>query len=45
MKQAVFPNLTDDEIRISYNYRLNVLDLIKKEKYIPNAILIFDAGE
>lgn len=45
IKSTIFPNLSDEEIKNKYNYRLNVLDLIKKEKYIPNAFLIFDAGE
>ena len=41
----LFPNTTNEEIKDRYNYRLNILDLIKREKYIPNAIMIFDAGE
>ena len=45
IKHIVFPDLSDEEIKNNYNYRLNVLDLIKKEKYIPNAYIIFDAGE
>ena len=45
IKPIIFPNLSDDEIHEKFNHRLNVLELIKKEKYIPNAILIFDIGE
>ena len=41
----LFPDLTNEEIKDRFDYRLNILSLIKKEKYIPNAILIFDAGE
>lgn len=45
IKSKVFPNLSDEEIKNNYNYRLNVLDLIKKERYIPNAYIIFDGYE
>ncbi|MEE0938322.1 hypothetical protein [Methanobrevibacter sp.] len=41
----LFPDLTNEEIKYRFDYRLNILDLIKREKYIPNAIMIFDAGE
>ena len=41
----LFPDITYKEIKEKYDYRLNILDLIKREKYIPNAIMIFDAGE
>ena len=45
VKKFLFPNFSDEEIYGKFNYRLNVLDLIKKEKYIPNLIMIFDAGD
>ena len=45
IKPILFPNITDEEIKSNFNYRLNILDLIMKEKYIPNATMIFDAGE
>ena len=45
IKKILFPDLSDEEILENYKHRLNVLDLIKKEEYIPNAIMIFDAGE
>lgn len=45
VKKILFPNYSDEYIHENFKHRLNVLDLIKKEKYVPNAIIIFDAGQ
>lgn len=44
IKNIIFPNYSDEQIKKDFNYRLNVLYLMEKEKYIPNLTMIFDAG-
>ncbi|RAP47423.1 MAG: hypothetical protein BZ135_02270 [Methanosphaera sp. rholeuAM6] len=43
LKEQLFNGFTDEEIE-EYSYRLNVMDLIKREKYIPNAYLLLDCS-
>lgn len=42
LKRRVFIGMDEDEILSKYGYRINVIEMMKKEKYIPNAILILD---
>ncbi|MDO5824424.1 hypothetical protein [Methanobrevibacter sp.] len=43
-KKYIFINMDDDEIINKYGYRINAIEMMKKEKYIPNAILILDCS-
>lgn len=45
VKPILFPDFSDEYIYENFKHRLNVLDLMKKEKYIPNLIMVFNAGE
>lgn len=44
LKKVLFNDLDDDEIYKNYSYKLNIFDLIDKEKYVPNSYLILDYG-
>lgn len=44
LENQLFNGLSREEINEKYSYRLNVLELIKKEKYIPNAFLLLDCS-
>ena len=44
LKNQLFNDLSDDEIYERYSYKLNIYDLIIKEKYVPNTYLILDYG-
>lgn len=45
VKKILFPEFSDEYIYENFKHRLNVLDLMKKEKYIPNLVMVFGAGE
>lgn len=42
--KLLFGNLDISEIKKKFNYKLNIMELITKEKYIPNAYLILDCS-
>ena len=44
IKNIIFPECSDEYIENNFKYRLNVLDLMEKEKYIPNLTIVFDCG-
>ena len=39
-----FKNLTPNQIR-KYSYRLNVIEMIHKEKYVPNCYIFYDISD
>ena len=45
IKKYCFDNQDDETIIYKYKHRLKVIELIKKENYIPNAFIILDATE
>jgi len=42
--EFIFDNMDINEIYENYSYRLSFIELIKKEKYIPNALLCLDCS-
>lgn len=42
MKEHIFTNMEEEDIFKEYNYRLNVIEMMKREKYVPNSIIILD---
>lgn len=44
LRETLFKDLTLEEIDEKYLYRMNVIELIKKEKYIPNVYLLLDCS-
>lgn len=44
VKPYCFPGLTDDEIWDRFKHRFDVIEMMKKENYVPKAILIFDCS-
>ncbi|MBQ6511718.1 hypothetical protein [Methanobrevibacter sp.] len=42
LKRYVFNDLDDDEIIERYGYRIDVLEMMKKEKYVPKLVLLLD---
>jgi hypothetical protein len=44
VKPYCFPGLTDDEIWDRFKHRFDVIEMMKKEDYVPKAILIFDCS-
>ena len=44
LKKIIFPNISDEELKEKILHRLDIVELIKKEKYIPNAYLILDCS-
>lgn len=40
-----FPNMSKEEIMKKYRYRFDVLNMMVKEEYIPNAIIVLDCSE
>lgn len=44
-KKYIFTGMSDNEILAKYSDRINVFEKIKKEKYIPNAIVILDCSD
>lgn len=45
LKECLFNGLSENEIIEKYSFKLNILDLIKREKYIPNAYLVLDCSD
>lgn len=45
IKPYCFPGLSNAEIWDKYKHRFDVIELMKKEDYIPKAILVFDCGD
>lgn len=45
IKPYCFPGLSDDEIWNRFKHRFDVIELMKKEDYIPKAFLIFDCSD
>jgi len=41
-KEHIFKDMSEIEILENYGYRLNVIEMMKKEKYVPNAIILLD---
>lgn len=41
-KEFSFKNRSDEYIIKNYGYRFNFIEMMKKEKYIPNALLVLD---
>ena len=39
-----FPELTVEEMGKRYGYRFNIFELMKREKYIPKGLMIFDVS-
>ncbi|MGL6298351.1 MAG: hypothetical protein ACRC1M_04200 [Methanobacteriaceae archaeon] len=44
MKRACFNDMAEEEIIKNYNYRLNVLEMFKKEDYVPKIIYYVNSG-
>ena len=44
LKKYCFKGLSEDEIKKNYASRIDIIELIKEENYIPNAYLILDAS-
>lgn len=44
-KKHCFEGLSEEEILLNYNYRLKVIDLIKKERYVPRCFCIFGLSD
>lgn len=44
LRKVCFNNLPEEIIRKEYGYKVDVLELIKKEQYIPNAFVILDCS-
>ena len=44
LKENLFEGLSDEEIKENYSYKINIMDLIKKEKYIPESYLVLDCS-
>ena len=44
VKPYCFPGLSDEEIWSRFKHRFDVIELMKKEDYIPNAIIIFNCS-
>lgn len=42
LKKHLFNGLSDEEIFEKYGYRINVLEMMKKEGYIPKCVLLLD---
>ncbi|WP_296883766.1 hypothetical protein [uncultured Methanobrevibacter sp.] len=45
LKENLFNGLSENEIMEKFSFKLNILDLIKREKYIPNAYLVLDCSD
>lgn len=43
-KKCIFKGMDDEEIISKFGYRLNVIELMKREKYIPKSILVLDCS-
>lgn len=43
-KKYIFVDMYDEEILDKFGYRVNVNEMMLKEKYIPNAILVLDCS-
>lgn len=39
-----FPNISENEVLEKYGERINVIKMMKKQNYIPKAILLFDCS-
>lgn len=44
LKRTIFYDLTQKEIEEQFSHRLKIIDLINREKYIPNTYLILDCS-
>ena len=44
LRENLFDNLSDEYIRERFGYKLDVINLMKIEKYIPNAYLLLDCS-
>ena len=44
LRENLFDNLPDESIKQRFGYKLDVIDLMKIENYIPNAYLLFDCS-
>ena len=44
LKENLFEGLSDEEINEKYSYKVSIMDLIKKEKYIPESYLVLDCS-
>lgn len=44
LKEQCDNELTDEEFLDKYKYRLDVVEIIKKEEYVPNAYLVLDCS-
>lgn len=45
IKKHCFDDDDDDKVLAEFGYRFKVIELIKKERYIPNAFIIFGFGD
>lgn len=45
LKKYIFTGMSDEEILSTYADRINVFEKIKKENYIPNALVILDCSD
>jgi hypothetical protein len=44
VKEHGFGNISDKEFIENYKYRLDVIEMMKREKYIPNAYILMDCS-
>ena len=44
VKPFCFPGLSDEEIWDRFKHRADVIELMKKENYIPKATIVFDCS-
>lgn len=44
LKKTLFDDKNTEEIKKKYSYRLNVFDLMIREKYIPNTYMVLDCS-